>query len=104
MTKVDGELSKRVVLAAKETASVRHFVLVTALGTGKVCYRQYGVVYVMWYGMVRYSMVRYGMVSYCMVLCFGMIWYGMVWHGMLLYCWYGVVRSGGVWYGTYGLI
>eukprot|EP00904_Undaria_pinnatifida_P007499 jgi/Undpi1/387/HiC_scaffold_1.g00383.m1 len=33
--KVDGELSKRVVLAAKETASVRHFVLVTALGTGK---------------------------------------------------------------------
>ena len=37
LRKVDGKLSQRVVLAAKETASVRHFVLVTALGTGKVC-------------------------------------------------------------------
>ncbi|CAM9805317.1 unnamed protein product, partial [Laminaria digitata] len=34
-SQVDGKLSQRVVLAAKETASVRHFVLVTALGTGK---------------------------------------------------------------------
>lgn len=33
--KVDGKLSQKVVLAAKETASVKHFVLVTALGTGK---------------------------------------------------------------------
>lgn len=34
--KVDGKLSQKVVLAAKECASVKHFVLVTALGTGKV--------------------------------------------------------------------
>ncbi|CAN0391071.1 unnamed protein product, partial [Ectocarpus sp. 13 AM-2016] len=33
--KVDGKLSQKLVLAAKETASVKHFVLVTALGTGK---------------------------------------------------------------------
>ncbi|CAN0228386.1 unnamed protein product, partial [Ectocarpus sp. 12 AP-2014] len=32
---VDGKLSQKLVLAAKETASVKHFVLVTALGTGK---------------------------------------------------------------------
>lgn len=33
---MDGKLSQKVVLAAKECASVKHFVLVTALGTGKV--------------------------------------------------------------------
>ncbi|CAN0451622.1 unnamed protein product, partial [Ectocarpus sp. 8 AP-2014] len=33
---VDGKLSQKLVLAAKETSSVKHFVLVTALGTGKV--------------------------------------------------------------------
>ncbi|CAM9711560.1 unnamed protein product [Scytosiphon promiscuus] len=32
---VDGKLSQQVVLAAKECSSVKHFVLVTALGTGK---------------------------------------------------------------------
>ncbi|CAM9759727.1 unnamed protein product [Pylaiella littoralis] len=32
---VDGKLSQKVVLAAKESPSVKHFVLVTALGTGK---------------------------------------------------------------------
>ncbi|CAN0176901.1 unnamed protein product [Ectocarpus sp. 6 AP-2014] len=32
---VDGKLSQKLVLAAKETPSVKHFVLVTALGTGK---------------------------------------------------------------------
>ncbi|CAM9989239.1 unnamed protein product [Ectocarpus fasciculatus] len=32
---VDGKLSQKLVLAAKESPSVKHFVLVTALGTGK---------------------------------------------------------------------
>lgn len=36
VVKVDGKLSQKVVLAAKECASIKHFVLVTALGTGKV--------------------------------------------------------------------
>lgn len=39
--KVDGKLSQKVVLAAKECPSVKHFVLITALGTGKVGRRPY---------------------------------------------------------------
>lgn len=36
LRKVDGRLSQNVVVAAKESPSIRHFVLVTALGTAKV--------------------------------------------------------------------